>query len=631
MATELTRAIDEIEERLTTWRLRAGSADLSPTAMLDELARLLADARRLTARLDQTAPAAEPAARAVAHEASRSTTEAEWAEVLREPYVVTDRFGTVTGANSAFCELIGLPRYFTVGRPLVMFAVQEDRSTIRAAVARVASAERESVRVAWRHASGTVTGGMLLAMSRYEQGHLDRVGWVFYGEAGTSGNTGLASLPLAGEQAQRRSAFLTMASGVLSRSLDYEVTLQRLAELSVPLLGDWCLVDVLDDTGTLRPHATAAIPGQREHLATVGERPSRRPPPGSVAAEVIESARGMILRAEVPGFPRPVGLGPDELRVVHDLGVTSAVVVPLRARGQVIGIVIFLMGASRRRHTESDLLLAEELANRAGILVDNARLHRAAQQASKAKSDFLAAMSHELRTPLTAVIGYSEILADEIVGPLTPLQKEQLTRIRASSEHLVVLVDEVLTFARLEAGHEELLLEEVDVQDLIDHAVTIVAVQARVRKLELRTAIPDTPLRFRSDRSKLRQILVNLLANAVKFTRAGEVGVRAQRDDGWVRFVVWDTGIGIAPEHIESIFAPFWQVDQQVTRTFGGSGLGLAVVRRLARLLGGDVTVASKPGEGTEFTVRLPLTGTAPEDARLSSTDPAGGDPTPSS
>jgi signal transduction histidine kinase len=333
----------------------------------------------------------------------------------------------------------------------------------------------------------------------------------------------------------------------------------------------------------------------------------------TVLVDVLRGGPGRIIRAGTPGFPAPLAATAEEHVLLEELGVVSALIVPLAARGQTLGAVTFLMSGSRRRHGAGDLALAEELAARAGVLADNARLYHAAQQASQAKSDFLAAMSHELRTPLTAVIGYTEILADEIVGPLKPIQKEQLTRIRASSEHLLILVEEILTFARLEAGREQLSLQSVDLHDMVDQALTLITVQARARQLEVVVDVPPRGPRFISDAAKLRQILVNLLATAVKFTPRGQVGIRAREVDGWVHFEVWDTGIGIKPEHLDRIFAPFWQVDQKATRSYGGSGLGLAVVRKLSRLLGGDVAVQSEPGKGSRFEVRLPLAGPSDE------------------
>jgi signal transduction histidine kinase len=230
----------------------------------------------------------------------------------------------------------------------------------------------------------------------------------------------------------------------------------------------------------------------------------------------------------------------------------------------------------------------------------------AAETASSAKSDFLAVMSHELRTPLTAIIGYEELLADGITGPLNPHQAQQLSRIKASAQHLLSLIDEILTFSRLEAGRETVALGIVDVNRVVEDSASLVSPLAGEKKLAFAVYPLDPPRAMRTDPGKLRQIFVNLLSNAVKFTAQGGVTVTTAVDRGDLVVRVCDTGTGIAPEHFERIFEPFWQAEQKATRRVSGTGLGLTVTRRLARLLGGDVTVESAPGQGTVFTARIP-------------------------
>jgi signal transduction histidine kinase len=215
-------------------------------------------------------------------------------------------------------------------------------------------------------------------------------------------------------------------------------------------------------------------------------------------------------------------------------------------------------------------------------------------------------MSHELRTPLAAIMGYQELLADGITGPITDQQAQQLGRIKASARHLLSLIDEILTFTRLDAGRETLLVERMDVQDCIKQAAEIVEPLADAKKLKLQIIAPATPLFIENDPTKVRQILVNLLSNAVKFTDNGTVTVEAKPMKNDVQLIVSDTGIGIQPDHLNRIFDPFWQVEQKATRRATGTGLGLTVCRRLANLMGGDIVVSSAPGEGTTFTVTLP-------------------------
>jgi signal transduction histidine kinase len=252
--------------------------------------------------------------------------------------------------------------------------------------------------------------------------------------------------------------------------------------------------------------------------------------------------------------------------------------------------------SSERARSEAEAAKAEAEAARAE-----------AESANGAKSDFLAVMSHELRTPLSAIMGYQELLADGISGPITEQQSQQLGRIKASARHLLALIDEILTFTRIDAGREKVDLERATLTTLLDPAAELVEPLARARGLHIEVMLPPNEVVVETDPVKVRQMIVNLLSNAVKFTDNGRIILSGGQKGDQLVISVEDTGIGISPEHFERIFEPFWQVEQKATRRAGGTGLGLTVTRRLALLLGGDVTVKSEPGVGTTFTICLPV------------------------
>jgi signal transduction histidine kinase len=289
---------------------------------------------------------------------------------------------------------------------------------------------------------------------------------------------------------------------------------------------------------------------------------------------------------------------------------TSAVAVPLLAHGRTLGALVLARSDAGVRYEVGDLALARAFAERAALGADNGRLYESAVVANRAKDDFLAVMSHELRTPLNAVVGYSDLLLLGVGGTLTEDGVSYVERTLACAKHLLQLIEQILTFSRMEAGREQVNAERVAVADLARDTAMLVEPLAAEKGLTFVFDDSGVVAEAYTDPGKVRQILLNLLSNAVKFTERGVVRLRVRTTPdhpGAVLFEVTDSGIGIRPEHLQPVFDPFWQVEQQKTRKVGGSGLGLTVSRRLARLLGGDLTVESAHGTGSTFTLRLPV------------------------
>jgi signal transduction histidine kinase len=241
-----------------------------------------------------------------------------------------------------------------------------------------------------------------------------------------------------------------------------------------------------------------------------------------------------------------------------------------------------------------------------------------AEQANRAKSEFLGVMSHELRTPLNAIVGYADLLALAGDTSISLQQQQYVHRILSNASHLLKLIEEILEYTRIEAGHDTFRSEPLNLADLVRETVELLSNLAAQKQLPIRLLAPEDPIIIRSDPQKIRQIVLNLVGNAIKFTDSGEITVAIHPGPRGAQVRVVDSGPGIAPEHLERVFDPFWQVDATHTRRFGGTGLGLSITRRLAELLGGRVQVQSEVGVGSEFLVWLP-----PE-APLRTSQPAG-------
>lgn len=430
---------------------------------------------------------------------------------------------------------------------------------------------------------------------------------------------------------------LAMLSGSLTDPLTPEdaadvVERQALTVLGatsavVVTLGEFPRGDAADSAARAAGAKTVELPSTASHHAetltlvhAIGER--------THIDAALQQLRfdALVPLAEVARTGEPIFLNsqsemqryPEWCAGILSAGSCAAAVVPVWANGHLRG-VLGLTWDTPHAFDEDERafvltlgVMCAQAIMRGHLKVAERRARDAAEHANRAKTQFLLTMSHELRTPLTAVLGYTDLLADEIVGPVTPVQKDHLLRIRHSSNHLLALIEEVLRFAQLEAGEEVVHSELIVAAAIMQESVEIVSPMGEKRGLRLRFEVPDGPIELETDRLKLRQILVNLVANAVKYTDAGDITL-AVRSTGpaiapTISFEVTDSGCGIAPGDRHHVFEAFWQAHRSLTRPAGGTGLGLSVARQLARLLGGDVVLArSELGRGSTFVASLPL------------------------
>ncbi|CAN5479827.1 hypothetical protein BH24GEM3_BH24GEM3_03870 [soil metagenome] len=409
------------------------------------------------------------------------------------------------------------------------------------------------------------------------------------------------------EEAQR---FFSEAGKVLAASsLDYTATLKLLVRLSAPALGDWCSLYIFREDGQIERLEIAHADPEKEKVAQALKRYPIDPEGSHPAFTVLKTGEPILLPEIPEAMVAAVAQDEEHLRILRELGMRSGMVVPLTARGRILGSMTIVAAESRRRYTEEDLVVAQEFARRAALAVDNARLYRESQEANRTKAEFLATVSHELRTPLNAVTGYASLLREGIPVPLPEESLDYVDRIGHSARHLLHLIEDILTFSRLETGQEVIRARPIQVQELLAEVRAIIEPMAQEKGLRLTIEAPDEPVQLHTDPRRLRQILHNLLDNAIKFTAAGEVALSVHREGDRVWFRVRDTGIGIAPQDWKKIFEPFKQLEQSNTRVAGGTGLGLSVTDKLVRLLGGRLELESEAGEGSTFCVCLPAGG----------------------
>jgi len=387
------------------------------------------------------------------------------------------------------------------------------------------------------------------------------------------------------EARAKQMGFLSEMSSVLTESFDLNKILTSFCRNVVNFMADVCVVDLISEEDATAAFSECACKSAEDEILVCDSR-KKYPLRWKDSAEAVQ-----VLRT-----------GKSELTSAM---ASSLMFVPVRLRGQKpFGVVTFVLKDSPKGYNEVELFLAEEISKRLAIAVENSRLYYNAQEASRAKSAFLATVSHEIRTPLNAIVGFTSLLLD---SKLSYDQKDYTQSIRVSSNTLLSLINDILDVSKIEAGKLVLESTEFDLRSIYADVVDIIADTVTQKKLELVSFIdPQIPRSLKGDPARLKQIFLNLLHNAIKFTSAGNISVRGQLSSSRenrmkIRFEIQDTGIGIEPQLLGYLFKPFSQVDSSTTRRYGGTGLGLSICKQLVESMGGEVGVTSVPGQGSTF------------------------------
>ena len=412
---------------------------------------------------------------------------------------------------------------------------------------------------------------------------------------------------------------LAESGRALSASLEVEETLRAVARLAMPQLAEMVMVDLVEEDGRIRRVAASHVD---DHASELFERASRYPPrlgDGGPQARVIESGESLLVREIDDAWIGALNRADEHTEIVRELAPRSLLVAPLRARGQVLGAVAFVRGAGRAPFDEGDRELAEELARRAALAVENARLYDAARRATRARDDMLGVVSHDLRNPIHSVFMSASFLLDLLPESMR-VERTQAAVSRRAAERANRLIQDLLDITQIESGRLALDRAPYRAASLAHEALELAEGAAAAGKVALERGEMDREATVWADRDRVLQALGNLIGNALKFTpEGGRVTVSVRGDGQATRVSVADTGPGIPAAQLPHLFDRYWQANRKDRR---GVGLGLSIVKGIAEAHCGDVEVETAEGAGTTFTLVFPATEEAASRAPLAGAAP---------
>ncbi|MBA3468002.1 MAG: response regulator [Herpetosiphonaceae bacterium] len=411
------------------------------------------------------------------------------------------------------------------------------------------------------------------------------------------------------ERAEQALRFLANATAALSASLEYDHTLQVITQLAVPYLADTCVVDIVADEQSPRHFVVAHADGERaEELRqqfTNFHFDWNRPHPVTAA---LRSGKTQLVSNIVEQGAELFASTTDQADLIKQFGFKSGICLPLLIRNDTIGTIALLYSVSGRTYTAADLPLLEEFGRRASLAIEQAYLYREAQQALRARDQFLSIASHELRTPITAILGYAQLVERRLErsNQLEPRNQQALRTMTDQAQRLDRLIRSLLDLSRIQTGQFSLDLGSVDLEELVRR--TTETTQPTLTRHVLSVVANNEPVMVHGDEMRLAQVLQNLIQNAIKYSpEGGAITIRLSHDDDLAHLTVSDQGVGIPAESIPQLFNRFYRASNVEGSPISGMGVGLFVVKEIVMLHGGSVDVESIEGQGSDFTIHLPL------------------------
>ncbi|MFN6463091.1 MAG: ATP-binding protein [Nostoc sp. DedVER02] len=537
-------------------------------------------------------------------------------------YLVTDIYGTILEANHASTILLNISQRFLIRKPLVRFIAHSDRKAFfnyltqlqrldRGGEWEVGLQPREKLCfdvaltvVTVRNEKGKPVALRWLMRDISKRKHLEFEREQLFARE--------QAARIAAEAAEKRSNFLAEASRVLASSLDYRNTLTSVAQLAVPTLADWCIVDVVENNSIAfsNPVIAASKPQQEALIRELREHYPILVDADYGLAKVLRTGKPELVTNILESASQRKAWNEEYLNLLE---VKSYMIVPLVVRERNLGTIVFASTQLERYYTTVDLAMAEELAQRAASAIENAQLYRQAQEANRLKDEFLAIVSHELRTPLNSMLGWLQIIRSRKFDEA--ITSKALATIERNAKLQSKLIEDILDISRIVQGKIRLNLRKVNLAIVINAAIEAIYPTSEIKEIQIESKLDSSVGEVMGDAERLQQVVWNLLSNAVKFTPSGgRVEVCLEQLNSNAKITVSDTGKGICADFLPHIFERFRQADSTTTRAEGGLGLGLAIVHHLVEMHSGKVYPLSEgEGKGATFTVLLPLIEPQPE------------------